>query len=76
MSDNRLDSSTRFEITALAFRRMTRAWPPGKDWPAALGSRDEDADRACWDEWNRKYGPAIRALLDAIDELRDEGCEI
>lgn len=65
-----LDSSTRFEIMALAFRKMTRCWPPCKDWPAAL------EHRTAWNTWRHKYGSVASAIFDAIDELRSEGMEI
>ena len=76
MTDNKLDSNTRFEIKALAFRSMTHLWPPGKDWPVALGYRDEEADREGWREWIEKYGEVVNAIFYAIDTLREEGCEI
>ena len=64
-----LSINERFEIKALAFRKMTGNWPPGKDWPATAGPRNEQGDREAWDDWCKVYSKVVAHVLDATNEV-------
>lgn len=70
-----LTSTDKFEIKARCFRIMTGCWPPGKDWPAAAGPRDTEADRLAWEYWDRQYGELIMWMFVAFEKYESETTE-
>lgn len=67
-----LTPTDKFEIKCRVFRAMTGCWPPGKDWPAAAGPRDEEADRKAWDEWREQYEEVIGLVFFGIERYESE----
>lgn len=68
-----LDSVTRFDAKALAFRREFGFLPPGKDSPAASGADISEAERSeTWQDWLFIYGKVIDCVFDALEELEAE----
>ena len=65
----KLDSITRFEVQAEAFRVMTGHMAPGKDVPAAGCGEPYEERAAIFDRWIEIHGECVRAMLQAFENV-------
>ena len=65
----KLDTTTRFELKAEAFRIMTGHMAPGKDAsPHSYPAPYEDRT-AAFDQWNAIHGDCVGAMIRAFERV-------
>lgn len=65
-----MNSSDEFEIVALAFYQHAGYLRPGKDAPMSSSPHYEHERQGAWQVWKKAYGGVVRAMLNAVDEIR------
>lgn len=66
-----MDSVTRYEIKAEAFRIMTGHMAPGKDPAPGSYPHSIEVRGLRFEEWSAKYGEIVRAMLIATERVME-----